>query len=364
MTYKRYACALLALAIVLAVATIAFWHSFTRPTFYEKDGHGDLARLASYDIPRPIATPPVDLGGTHEMLGDYFARGDTGTRDILVIGDSVSGGAGGSWWQDDLQARYGIETTTALRMLHGSDYTDVYQMARLLLALGYIDQLRPRCLVLECGERMITRHFASDIRPLPDWTRDHFEREVRAYRETTGRDIVPPYTLLSTTMGAANKAYIENRLHERFVDGQPTGDARHARLTIPTFSNPGWQHDLVYFVQDKEYLTMPHETAAVNATLNDLAADLRAHGTELVLFVLPDKLDTYYPWLEDQSFPPSPFFDEMAALPHDYAYIDTRTPLRQAVAAGTPDLYWCDDTHASYRAQRLLVDLLAPVLSK
>lgn len=363
MNDKRFACGLLALALAVAIASIAFWHLVTKDTFYEKDGHGDLARIASLDIPLP-ETKTIDLGGTHETLQHYLKTGSCETYDVLVVGDSASAGTGGTWWQDDLQARYGIESITALRMLQRSGYIDVQQMARLLLDLGYIDAIHPRYLVLECGERMVTRHFATELRDPPDWTRAQFEEAYLAYRETGGREIVPPTTLLSTTMGAANEAYFKNRIHEMRYDGQPAGDARRYRLQIPAFTNPGWERELLCFSQDEEYLTLPHEPAAVNENLERLAQDLRAHGTELVVLILPDKLDTYRPWLAGDAPPENTFFADMAQLPRNYTWIDTKTILRAAVASGTPDLYWCDDTHWSWRAQRLIVDALAPHLAR
>ena len=364
MNYKRFACGLFLLAFLVATLQIAFWHGITKETFYEHDGHGDLARLGSLAVSR-AATPNTDWAEQHETLAHYIATDSQEPYDVLVVGDSMMGGGGGASCLDDLAARYGVRPLFATRLLRGADDSvDVYQMARLLVRLGYVDAIRPRYLVLECGERMVGVHFASRVLPPPAWSQAEFERACLAYREVRGLGIVPPATLLSTTMAAANKQYVENRWYARTHDGRPSKDVRREELTIPAFTNPGWQDTLLTFAEDDRYLREPPDAAAVNSELNDFARELAAHGVTLVVLIPPDKSDVYWPWLADAgSWPENPFYDDIAPLAKDYIFIDAKTPLRAAVANGVQDLYWCDDTHWSWRAQQIVNDALGPVLT-
>ncbi|MCI6100598.1 MAG: hypothetical protein MR698_08195 [Selenomonas sp.] len=364
MNSKRFACGLFLLAFLVAALEIAFWHGVTKETFYEHDGHGDLARMGALVIPR-AETPNADWQPQHETLQHYIAEGSEEQYDVLVVGDSMMGGGGGASCLDDLAARYGVRSIFATRLLRGQDDSiDVYQMARLLVQLGYVDRIRPRYLVLECGERMIGVHFASRVLPPQDWSKKEFERTYLAYREVRGRGIVPPGTLLSTTMAAANKAYVLNHLYAKEHDGQPSPDVARAELTIPAFSNPGWERTLLSFAEDGRYLAEPPDAAAVNDELNAFAAVLAQHGVQLVVLVPPDKSDVYQPWLAESSrLPENPFYDEIRPLRKDYIFIEAKAPLRAAVAAGIQDLYWCDDTHWSWRAQQMVNDVLGPALA-
>lgn len=364
MNYKRFACGLFLLALLVALLEIAFWHGITKETFYEHDGHGDLARMSSLAVP-PAATPNAAWPVQHETLAHYIETGSEERYDVLVVGDSMTGGGGGACYLDDLAARYGVRSIFATRLLRGEDDSiDVYQMARLLVRLGYVDRIRPRCLLLECGERMAGIHFGSRVLPPPAWSQAEFERTLLAYREVRGREIVPPGTLLSTTMAAANKQYVENRRAAAADPARPNEAVRRDRLALPAFSNPGWQDVLLSYAEDRRYLAAPPDAAAVNDELDDFARVLAAHGVTLVVLIPPDKSDVYWPWLADAGgLPENPFYDDIRPLAKDYVFIDAKTPLRAAVAHGVQDLYWCDDTHWSWRAQQIVNDALGPALA-
>ncbi|MBE0599115.1 MAG: hypothetical protein IH614_17860, partial [Desulfuromonadales bacterium] len=62
----------------------------------------------------------------------------------------------------------------------------------------------------------------------------------------------------------------------------------------------------------------------------------------------------YAPYIVDNPFPPSRFFELLRPLAKNYRFIDTETILREELTKGTKDLYWLDDTHWSWKASEAI----------
>ncbi len=365
MTYKKFAIALLCTAFLVAAANVAFWHLVTKKTFYEQDGHGDLARIGSF-VAAPSITKNITYpNGSHREFQDYLREGRQEHYTVMTVGDSISAGSGGTYYQDYMAQAYGIDSINVIRLFRGeiSRDIDVYQTVRLMIAYGYIDEIKPEYLILECGERMISRHFASAIMPLPGLTREEYEHQYLNYREVRGREMIPPSTLLSTTMGAANKQYIDNRLYARSYPDHMSLQVGKKELTIPAFTSQGQENILYYYQEEMDYLIKRPDAEKVNATLNQLAEELAQHGVQLVVMPFADKSDAYYPYVKDADYPENPFFMELRSLDKSYRFIDIKKIMREAIAAGETDLYWGDDTHWSWKGQQVVVDELVKVLA-
>ena len=362
MSGKAFMKYVLALVLGMLMFQSLFWQLRTKDVFYGHDGHGDLARMEMLPM-SPALTKNVPYGGSHTEFGDYLQGGQDEHYDVVTIGDSMSAGTGGAYYQDYLAERTGLSILNAIRLNSGSTPYDVCQMMRLLLEYGYFDRIKPEYVILECGERMVGRHFASEFLPLPSIDRGTFEKEYLAYKELGSKDIVPEHALISTTMAAANKTYLENMFRGAEVGTREGSLVRQAELSVPAFSNPGQEKLLLYFHEDRDYLIASPDARTVNDTVNNLAEELALRGIKLIFLVVPDKSDLYYPYIaSEKPDHENSFYEDMAPLSKKYIFPETKAVLRRELAKGEQDLYWCDDTHWSQKGQKAVVEDLLQYL--
>lgn len=364
MSGKSFMKYVLALVLGMALFQILFWHMCAKEVFYGHDNHGDLARMEMLPV-APALTKNVPYGGSHTEFAAYLQGGQDEHYDVVTIGDSMSAGTGGAYYQDYLAEKTGLSVLNVIRLNRSSNPYDVCQMIRLLIDFGYFDRIKPRYVILECGERMVGRHFASEFLPLPRIDRETFEKEYLAYKELGSKDIVPEGTLISTTMAAANKIYLENMFRGEGEGPREGSLVRKAHLSVPAFSNPGQENLLLHFSEDRTYLFNPPEAGAVNDTVNNLARELADRGIKLIFLVVPDKSDLYYPYIDSEKPErENSFYEDMLPLPKEYEFPDAKAILRRELGKGEQDIYWCDDTHWSQKGQRAVVEALLPLLEK
>ena len=126
------------------------------------------------------------------------------------------------------------------------------------------------------------------------------------------------------------------------------------------FTNPGQENTLLFIGEDLNYLKYPLNAEMVNQNLNTAARLMKAKGIKLIFFSAADKYNLYYPYITDKKGrPENPFFRQLREVQgKEYIYVDTLTPLRQALERGEKDIYWLDDTHWSHRGIKFFCDEL------
>jgi hypothetical protein len=70
-----------------------------------------------------------------------------------------------------------------------------------------------------------------------------------------------------------------------------------------------------------------------------------------------DKYTLYCKWLRRKKYPESPFFEMLRPLPKRYRFIDTKQILRAELERGEKDVFYADDTHASWKASQRIFTL-------
>ena len=356
MSHKSYSLILIGAALCFALASILFWHIVTKPAFYGYDSHGDLTRLGSFYIQPPL-THNIAYQKHHKELRDYLTEGSADQFSVLTIGDSHSDGVGGAYYQDYLADKYGISVINSA----GTHKYNSWAQLNMLIDLGYLGQLGIKTVVFEIGERGVSTLTAPPS--LPAVARKEYEKDRIAYKEASSRDMVPPYALLTTTMGSANVRFIKNRLYASNHEYSVSKDVYKEYLTIPAFTNTGQENVLYYYHDDLDYLTAKPDAVAINNTLNAISDKLATRGVKFIFFVVPDKSDVYFPYVaRERNIPENNFIAELMPLPKTYEFIDSKKILRDAVAAGEQDLFWADDTHWSWKAQQHVGDAIATVL--
>ena len=350
MTHKHFSLIILGAAFLCAAATILFWHAFTKSVFYGCDSHGDLSRIGSVTI-EPPATKNIPYLKHHAELREYLTSDRTEKFDVLTIGDSFSDGVGGAYYQDYLADKYGIKIINSAGTKR---YNSWYQLM-LLYNLGYLEELGVKTVIFEIGERGVQN--LQTLPAMPAITREEYEKDRRNYKEPTPYDMVPTYTIISTTMGSANIKFIKNKLYDKSHEFSAGEDVFKEKLTIPAFTNPGDERTLYFYHDDLNYLNANVSAAAVNDTLNRIDGKLKEKGIDLVFFAVPDKSDLYFPYIErERNIPENNFYANIRPLEKKYIFIDAKKLLRAAVAGGEQDLFWADDTHWSFKSQQIVGD--------
>jgi len=316
---------------------LGIWQGLTRDILTDAryDG-GDLARMGYLPEAKLPRRNQVTLPRTHVDLDQY--RGEP--VDLVTIGDSFSnGGAGGKnrYYQDYIASFNGL---SVLNLRHYRDL-DLITTVSVLAKNGFLDRARPRYLLLESSEKGV-----KDLVAGVDFGRSLGMEAVS--RLSPYPQAGPPKVPF---INSGNFKFLLNRLSYRFSDHGLYGGVYLGRLSRPLFS-VGEGNRLLYLRYQPELSGA--EVAKLNDNLNRLADLLAARGIRLVFMPYVDKYTLYCKWLSKKRFPESGFFEELRPLPRRYRLIDTKAILRASVEAGEKDVFYPDDTHASWRASELI----------
>ncbi len=215
--------------------------------------------------------------------------------------------------------------------------------------------MRPRFLLLEIVERNSSK-YAGPV----DWAKTADLPALRqlyaegapgvAEADEEGRE-VPPVGFINT----GNFKWLLYNILYRFSPNAFLSNTYKVRLDRLLFS--GDRGDTLLFLRKDIGNLKKNDAGAVrqfNENLNRLAALLRERGIELVFMPAPDKYTLYRPYIIDNPYPPSRFFELLRPLPKDYRFIDSEAILAAEIARGEKDLYYIDDTHWSWKASRAI----------
>ncbi len=358
MNSKIFSLILLATTGIIALTTIFFWHFVTKPIFYGYDSHGDLSRLGSVAINPPL-THNITYKKHHTELRDYLATKSSAKFSVLTVGDSYSDGIGGAYYQDYLADKYDM---SIINSAGTKRYNSWYQLLY-LVQFGYLDELGIDTIIFEIGERGLPQ--LATVPPPPNISREEYEKDRMAYREPTAQDMVPPYALLTTTMGSANINFLKNRHYAQNHEYAASEKVFKEKLSAPFFTNAGAEDIIYFYYEDYLYLNGRPNYVAINDKLNDLSNKLAKKGIRFVFLPIPDKSDLYYPYFaRDRGIAENDLFDAIGHLPKQYIFIDSKKVLREAAAKGEKDLFWADDTHWSFKAQQIVGEEIVKALKK
>jgi len=327
------------------------WHGVVSKIFFSKNDHGDLSRLGSFDTTEAV-TKQVRYNTKHVEFEEYLRSGVSEHFDIITIGDSFSNGKGGAYYQDYLTEQYG---KTVLNVKTGS-YSAV-QMLHLLDDLGYLDEIKPKTVILESVERNMQDYFGNVEANTLSTSREAFMKSQLIGNKTEIDAITAEGKLLPSIMVDANMNFIENRIFALCHLGKLSDLVYITQLNRDEFTNLGQENMLLFLNDDLWYLKKQTNYKTINENLN-MAADVLAKKKINMIFITAvDKYDLYYPYIKDhQGQQENLFFVEFEKLPKNYTFINTKQILRSLLADGEKDVYWSDDTHWSWKAQQVIVN--------
>jgi hypothetical protein len=107
------------------------------------------------------------------------------------------------------------------------------------------------------------------------------------------------------------------------------------------------KNDLLFFREDVDFLETNNNVDHVKM-LND-------NLNEIIVLIVPDKFDLYYPYLANKNNYTKPlFFEYFNKLEKNYVYVDAHTILREKLKQKKKDIYLYDDTHWSPWATEII----------
>jgi hypothetical protein len=352
--YRRFVIILLGVLAAALLYNLVVWQLYTHSLLGRGENGvipNDLARmgyLSGYTHPRRNFD---DLPRRHLELADY--RG--GAVDVVTVGDSFSQGSsnGPNRFYQDYLATLSDVSVLNVGLYPGS--RSQIETAILLVNSGFLDQMRPRFLLLEIVERNCYKFTGPH-----DWgktedpsrlRRNYADRAAATAAAVEEGRGAPPVGFFNT----GNFKWLLYNILYRFAPDAFVSKTCMVELDRPLFSGERGE-SLLFLRKDIEKVQKaePSTLRAFNDNLNRLAELLRARGIELVFMPAPDKYTLYSPYIVDNPYPPSRFFELLRPLPKAYRFIDTEAILSAEIARGEKDVYYLDDTHWSWKASRAI----------
>ena len=327
---------------MLIIVNLVLWHGTIKTIFRQRD----LNRLGSIASTESL-TADKHYPKHHTELADYIASGNFESFDVLTIGDSFTNGKDGGSYPDYLVNEYGIRVLNAKISI-----SDLY----ILDKLGWLDMISPKFVIFESVERGVQGRLGRNI--IEIGSTEEQAKAILAQRKGTPEPKISGIMPAISFQSAAK--YIYHRIYRLLKPEQLSPSVYTAKLDRNFFTNPGQENTLLFYHVDLDYLKYSFNAEMVNQNLNTAARLLKAKGITLIFFAAADKYDLYYPYILDKKGrPENTYFQKMRDVQgKEYIYIDTITPLRQALERGEQDIYWLDDTHWSNKGIKIFCDEL------
>lgn len=280
----------------------------------------------------------------------FSDKSETRKFNVLTIGDSFS--EQNNFGYQNYLAKNNIETLHIESFLHKNQIQALYS----LLNGDFFDQYKVDSVVLQFVERN-----AVELVENIDTTKVVTAEELR---------------------NLANKPRVKETYHFKFPSDSvlkfPYYTAQYYRNNDYVFGGKTYKteitqdlfsagnKELLFYFQDLVSIPKNSDEAKVsklNAVLNDLNGLLKKKGIKLIVVPGPDKYSTYYEYILNKSKYPQPkFFEIFNKLNKEYAYVDSKQILTNALTV-KKDIYFYDDSHWSPLASQIIAEAIGKELN-
>jgi hypothetical protein len=330
------------------------WFGWTREITDPLGNAGDLQRIGYVLGNVSPRQRTDDLPERHIKINQFNGQ----AVDLLTVGDSFSLGGGegrNRHYQDYIASLQGLTVLNApADAIGGADpATAPIKTLSKLISSGYLDVIKPKYLLLESVERFATQRLTKDYSLETTAAIEDVDRSFRDWKPHEMR--ISSKRSVFSFINNGNWKFIGNNLQYLFRDEAINSMVVVSRLNRRYFSSP-IGNKLIFINEDVKNRKFVNSlsVAAANKNLNRLAALLKAKGITLVFMPIVDKLTLYEPYLQNQRYPRSVFFEELRKLPKDYLFIDTKEILTRSLEKGELDLYHQDDSHWTCKASETI----------
>lgn len=363
MSQKKFFCIIITGIFTFVFFNFFLWHSTTSTLFHA----GDLSRLGYYATSAPAIPLSPNYTNKHIEFINYIDENSSDEFDILTIGDSCFNGWGGAYFQDYLTDTYDYKIINA-PIINAKNFDHINVLKQLEIS-GYIKKINPKYIILGIMERsLVASALPENIqiwdlnKPIPAFD-TYLSALKNSYRGQTGLlekndALFPPHMI------KANLGLIDSLLWRKAYPNMVSEDVCIANLNIDAFSNSNQERILLYYHDDLNYVNLHPDYSLLNNKFNLLADHYKQMGIQLIILIITNKSEVYFPyWIDQQNLPENQIFNELSKLPQNYIYFPTKDIMRKAIAEdNAKDLYWVDDTHWSYVAHKYVGDELCKIL--
>lgn len=352
MTSRKYFYCVIIILSAFMLANLALWHGYTKKLFTQDE----LYRMGNY-LGTPSGTRYKNYLLHKTELRDYIKSGRKESFDVITIGDSFSNYK--YVYQNYLEEKYNLNILNA--RFNGGCLKDLY----ILIQTGLLDEIKPKAVIIESVARSVQDRFGQCEEKLPVISRTEAEEFISASDSNTAAKISSG--LMPSVMTERNIDLLHGKIQRYMTDSdQLTSKAYIAELDKKLFTNPGQENILLYYYYDLHYINEPLKPEIAEVNLNNAANLLDARNIKLIFMPCVDKYDLYYPYIiNKRNRPENNLFAKLESIiinADNYAFINTKAILREALERGVKDLYWAGDTHWSWRGWEIVCDELVKEL--
>lgn len=348
MKVKRYNVVLFLIISFFILINYLVWSFFTIRVL-PQDGTivGDLARM-SYRS--DIIDSRMSIDGIENKFFNY--SDEHPEIDLIVIGDSFSnGGGGGRYYQDMIASTYNINVIN----LQPIGEANPIETVLVLLQTDEFQEWKPKYILLQSVERFTVERFSTE----PNWNIGVNDHRIQSLFSREYIRNVPEQFFINI----ANFKYAVANLLYHFDDNAYISDAYIVDIKEELFTSASPSKLSFYFGDiDAVGLASDSSISNLNNQLNELSRILEEKGVKLIFMPTVDKLNLYGPYISDNRYPVSSFFEKLREEDQDYYFLDTKHVLSNALEAGVKDVYFSDGTHWSNMGRELVVKELGRVL--
>ena len=347
---------------------ILLWQSYTKSIFYGEDSHGDLKRMGGLQV-TPSALHPIEYPVQHIEFSEVMDNPEAMQADVLTIGDSFSNGAGGNYYQDYLCSQYGWNILN----VPSKPYNNALQMLYILQDTGVLAKIKPRVIILESLAANMRERLGSELLEHPSVSLSGL-KQAQAQGKITAKtkNEISSEKIAPGIMVKSNLEVLKTAVRHQWKpdDYRINSAVGVLTLTRPLFSNGGWEDKLLVHLPDSNVHFSEQVIRNINAHLDEAAAMCRENGSVLVFMPAANKSDVYYPHIKEipSEWQVNTTMQELESLHKDYIFVNTEQILQQALiekdSEEVKDLYWLDDLHFSWKANKIIGDWMSQQLGK
>lgn len=332
----------------LALFLVPFLFLLATTLFYSKD-KGDLLRVGFLKEDNPYREI-FQAEFNRQIQYDTLSRLNTKRKSaytVLVFGDSFSA-QGCFSYQNYLAQSDSISVLYCDINKYGNSIETLYGALNDRL----FDSIDVKYVVLESVER----DFAKRGYELNKQTKlSDLPKPVVHSGKTNYNTSFPPPELVKFPLFSLLYTMSDNAFFS---------DVYQVKMDKPLFTGTR-ESTLLFSNLDLKNIEKNNSEAAIvnlNSELNLVSDQLQELGVKLIVLPSPDKYDQFYTYLTDKADYPKPlFFDLMRKVKKNYAYIDSKEILSQAIQA-KKDVYFFDDSHWSPWGSQLIAKALSDII--
>ena len=349
MCYKKFSKFLFIILLSFVLINIIIWRLFTKDILTRQDSKimtGNVSRMGYLPQFNHERTNNINLPKKHLNHKKYNNQ----RVDMITIGDSFSqGNAGGlnRFYQDYLASYTNLNILNIQQILGSRNYIETIVM---LYNSGILKKLKTKYILIESTQRKVVSRFEIPVNFFEQVGTNNINNFLFKKVDNTNFRL-PDVAMINN----GNFKYLLYSLLYNFSTRAFISKIHHVKLSKKLFSIQDG-NDLLFYNSDLTAIrkNTRERIYNVNKNLNKLANLLKLQNIKLIFMPAVGKYDLYSNYIVNNNFKKDPFFNYYREMDKDYIFIDTKKILLEQIIKKEKDIFYCDDTHWSYKASDII----------